>query len=191
MIQALRMRKHGGRPRSPGHARNLMGATELGLISGGAHVFVADLERPELDEADAQHPELPTPSQKMSMRGGPERPWSGCHRVAPRGGGAASAESTAIRSAAWPPPLTTRPASRQVTRPSALSASPCARRPTPSTWPDRRRESRWVSLVPPLQRLPQRSNNTDGAQSVAGICIYVLGSNGPGSEKPSIDSTFA
>jgi len=39
---------------------------------------------------------------------------------------------------------------------------------------------------------------TDGAQSVAGICIYVPpigrygpGSNGPGSEKPSIDSTFA
>jgi hypothetical protein len=33
---------------------------------------------------------------------------------------------------------------------------------------------------------------TDGAQSVAGMCIYVPpGSNGPGSEKPSIDSTFA
>ena len=30
----------------------------------------------------------------------------------------------------------------------------------------------------------------DGAQSVARICIYV-GSNGPGSEKPSIDSAFA
>ena len=29
------------------------------------------------------------------------------------------------------------------------------------------------------------------AQSLAGIRIYVPGSNGPGSEKPSIDSTFA
>jgi hypothetical protein len=29
------------------------------------------------------------------------------------------------------------------------------------------------------------------AQSVAGICTYVPSSNGPGSEKPSIDSTFA
>ncbi len=29
------------------------------------------------------------------------------------------------------------------------------------------------------------------AQSVAAICTYVPGSNGPGSEKPPIDSTFA
>ncbi len=60
----------------------------------------------------------------------------------------------------------------------------------------RQRPASMTAPEPPIWSLgawpfTEEPRGNCAAQSVAAICTYVPGSNGPGSEKPSIDSTFA